>query len=386
MDISPTLILDESEPLSKAISNILRTSKPVIVLKNGSYYGVVDGRNVNYNIPDISKVKCGKASVRMPALSKTSTIVERLNHFVAGHFKALPVLDENAQPIGITTRFDLLKDLINANLIPKIRVSEVMSSPVVKVDSSVSIGTARRAMREHRTQRLLVMKGGYPYTLITTFDLAGLVLKPRGRKERVMIAQDITGLGELAVEELALHERVIKEEAGVSLHAAIQKMLDNGVSSLLITSDRKPVGIITAADVFKKVIDLFNEEELEITISGLGRPEIQHYNTVKEKITNVVERFAKIFRIHNVAVHFKKKKSLYTASVFLKLNRGHIATTYEDYDFKVTVDGLVKELETLLEKKKGLVKYPKGRRASIAMKGDISGRRIRPPRKRPSYA
>ena len=63
-----------------------------------------------------------------------------------------------------------------------------------------------------------------------------------------------------------------------------------------------------------------------------------------------------------VAVHFKKGKSVYTAKLYLELKREHLSIGAEEFDFKTTLDGLTAELYTLLGKRKGKLKYRKGRK------------------------
>ncbi len=68
---------------------------------------------------------------------------------------------EKGEPIGILTEWDLLSKVVAAERDgTRIRVREVMSSPVEKIDASARVGDALRIMLNRGIRRLAVMEDG----------------------------------------------------------------------------------------------------------------------------------------------------------------------------------------------------------------------------------
>ena len=147
MDIKPTLVLDSKEPLSKAISELTDTGTAVVVTKKGKYYGTIDDRSLGYAFTDTKRTQCETVITKPPTLSPESGVLARIKAFLLGHFKALPVVDGEGQVLGITTRVELLQDMLDAKLMPKSKVSDLMSAPVYTIDENDTIANARHCSK-----------------------------------------------------------------------------------------------------------------------------------------------------------------------------------------------------------------------------------------------
>jgi acetoin utilization protein AcuB len=98
-----------------------------------------------------------------------------------GHFRRLPVLRADGELLGIVTDRDIKKAMpsdatslsiweINA-LIPKIRVSEIMTRPVLTVLESAPLEYAARLMLEHKIGGMPVMNGARIVGMLTATDI-----------------------------------------------------------------------------------------------------------------------------------------------------------------------------------------------------------------------
>lgn len=359
MKISSTLILDVGDSLSKALDEILRNGTAVVITKQGKYYGIVDDRNISRGITHPSKVKCSHVSVRAPCLYPKSSLYDGLQAFMAGHFKALPVVNEKNKPLGITTRTDLLEDLLSARLLPKVEVSSLMNSPIYTILAGQTLADAKSLMKQKRTHRLVVVEKGRPKGILSTFDIAGIILKPKGKRGKSVISE-VRSLDEKKIDELLRGELSVIKSNRTILEAA-QKMVNDNLSTLLVTMKGKYVGVIAATDIFKYLLQL-TKEELHLLISGLGEEERFFLSQIRDKLTGVLKKYSKSFNIENASVHFKKGKSTYTARLFLLVNRRRLSITAEEYDLKTTVNELAREVSTVLHKRKDVSKHRKRRK------------------------
>ncbi len=117
-------------------------------------------------------------SVRVRAYmnSKTQTIDSRKSIKEAARKMAdleigSIVVTENREPVGIVTERDVLRRVLSAGKNPNRPVREVMSTPLITVDSVATLGEAAELMIQKRIRRLLVKEGDRFVGIITERDI-----------------------------------------------------------------------------------------------------------------------------------------------------------------------------------------------------------------------
>jgi len=351
MDIKKTLILDGSEPVSKAASQLVE-STAVIVTKGGKYYGILDHGCLVQGVRDPSSIKCETLIAKPPTLHTDSDVLERADAFLAGHFKALPVLDDSDAPLGITTRVELLDDIQKAKLIPKDNVSSIMSQPAFMVDENENLGHAHTVMKDNNVRRLIVTKNGFPVGVVSQFDIGSWMTKPKptgGRKDRSGFTQE-TRVEDMKISEF-LRPDVTLVESNATLDDAIKRMIQKQVSAVVVVSNKKPVGVLSALDIFKMVKGKAEEKDL-VSISGLNEDNMIYYDNIKDRLNHVVSKFDQMFNFRSVNVHVKEEKSTFVINVAVEMTGGRITLKNERETVKEAVDELAAELDQLLRKKK----------------------------------
>ena len=82
------------------------------------------------------------------------------------------VVLERDQPVGMVTERDLVMKVIAKEKNPStVKVSEIMSSPLITVNLDATIEDAVKAMAKHRIRRLPVVKDNVICGIFTTRDL-----------------------------------------------------------------------------------------------------------------------------------------------------------------------------------------------------------------------
>lgn len=359
MEIKQTLVLDSADSLLRALRQLEETPA-VIVTRNGRYCGIIDHRCMGSGVHDPAATKCESVVAKPPVLSASANLLECVQAFMVGHFKALPVVDAELKPVGITTRVELLKELIANKAIPPVRVSELMGSPVYIIDENETIAGAKTRMKELRVRRLVVTRNGKLLGVVSAFDIGAWEAKPNlagGRKD--IHQSGSISMGVMKISGFLRPDMAVVEDRA-SLHEAIEKMITKGVSYVIIVSDNRAVGVLSALDIFRMVLEAGRENGAPVRISGLSGDNAGHYQEITAKIGRVVERFGKTFNIRNISVHVKEGKSTYVVNIYLDTDDGHISLKGERGSLKETVDELAAELNEVLRKKKELRK-PKPR-------------------------
>ncbi len=81
------------------------------------------------------------------------------------------VVTEKNKPVGIITERDILKKCCPENICMKVKVKEIMSKPLITVESDTPIGSALEMMVEKNIRRLLVTEKGEIVGIVTQKDL-----------------------------------------------------------------------------------------------------------------------------------------------------------------------------------------------------------------------
>ncbi|MEM2772777.1 MAG: CBS domain-containing protein, partial [Nitrososphaerota archaeon] len=87
-------------------------------------------------------------------------------------------VESDGKVLGIVTERDIVRRVVANKLDPdKVKVSEIMSKPLIAIDPDASVEDALRAMFENKVRRLAVIKDKTLVGIVTISDLAKALLK-----------------------------------------------------------------------------------------------------------------------------------------------------------------------------------------------------------------
>lgn len=353
MDYEKVSVFDGDEPLSKALSDVVTGGTIAVVTNGGKYYGIIDDRQMRGGIHDSSKAKCINMAVRAPAISEEMGTVEMMDRFLAGHFKALPVV-RNGAVLGAVSRAKLLEMLIRERAIPKISVEALMNSPIYTVDANESVGVAKRVMRSMGVHRIAITEGRKIVGTVSTMDLSRSLLEPKGRD--FMFISEVNTVDSKPVRQL-MRDKFVGVSMGGTLHEAAEKMAAHSVSAITVMNGDKPVGVVTARDVMKFLISLRSSKP-DVFISGLSGDDMEDYDAIRDELKKAVSKFLGSFDIDSISVRIKRGKSTYVVNTHVVMDQP-IPLRVESYDLQGAISGTATEIKNLLSKRKA---YAKARR------------------------
>jgi CBS domain-containing protein len=111
-------------------------------------------------------------------VEKDDTIRLAIKKMVHGEFGAV-VVTENDTPIGIVTERDILKSIANEMMEPENKVEIVMSTPLIDVNSSASIGEAAEVMLTNNIRRLMVKENNEYVGIISQRELQRFITESK---------------------------------------------------------------------------------------------------------------------------------------------------------------------------------------------------------------
>jgi CBS domain-containing protein len=108
---------------------------------------------------EIATVEVGASAAEAPKLMAGKRV---------GYLIAL----DKAQPVGIVTERDLVMKVMAKDKDPsKVKISEIMSAPLITIDLDATVEEAVKTMAKHGIRRLPVVRDNVIYGVFTTRDL-----------------------------------------------------------------------------------------------------------------------------------------------------------------------------------------------------------------------
>ena len=93
---------------------------------------------------------------------------QRMKHYDVGNL----VVINNKKAIGIVTEEDLVRKLVSKNLLPeKVKIGDIMTSPLITVSPNTSLTSAMRLMLKNNIRRLPIVEDRKLVGIITNKDI-----------------------------------------------------------------------------------------------------------------------------------------------------------------------------------------------------------------------
>jgi len=335
----PPVIMGADEPLSKGIRELEKAKTCVVITRGKEYCGILDDRSIEKMRSDPMTTKIGAVVETAPLIPNGASLMEVCKLFFAGPYKSLPV-QEGEKVIGVITRTQVIESLLSMGVLEG-KVHEFMNAPAVTIVETATLAQARAKMREMNVRRLIVCneKGGIS-GLVSTYDLKKAVPKQKAPFVHDKYSTDNPPVAS------AMSEEVVAIQPGASLSEAAQKMVESGVASLVVMEGQKPIGLLSARDLFESIMF---KEKAPVYISGLDNEGRQFAEEITSDCEKEVERLGKSFDLEYLALHFKRYGRKHSIHARLKTNQfGIISASNHGFDMQGALHGVLSELRKML--------------------------------------
>ena len=188
------------------------------------------------------------ANTKPLAVDVKSKLHDLLNLMISYGVGAVPVVDNDAV-IGVITEGSLIKYL--SSKLVGVKVGEVMSSSVISLSYSNTLGIAMKLMVNLGIRRLPITKDGDVIGIITWRDIIDLF----GKHKIFSMLKEFTfdEVHSLSVTEV-MNTNIATISPDDDIGIAAAKMSELGVDSLLVTKDSSIIGIITERDILYGIV------------------------------------------------------------------------------------------------------------------------------------
>lgn len=186
---------------------------------------------------------------RKPIVGRTTASLPEMMHLMAKHdIGMLPLLDEKSDIWGSLSERHLFR-LFEENQM-FVKVFEIMSCPLITLDSKSTLIDAMRTMIKYDIRRLPIMSEGNLWGIVTVKDII-----------RFLASTYVANIIDAGLSDFLFNTNISKMSTlapqtvrpDVDLCDAVKAMNIANVGSLIVMSDGKPVGILTERDFLLKL-------------------------------------------------------------------------------------------------------------------------------------
>lgn len=188
-----------------------------------------------------TRLKITEVSNRAITLEPEKTLFDARNTLLRYNISRIVVARDN-KALGIVTEKDISRVLYTESQhrqLKEIRLDEVMSKDLITVNTEQNLKSCAKLMLKHKISSILVLdEDGLLSGIVTKSDLVDSYAMHYAQRKLV---EDLV--------EQYMTKKVLTVAPDEPIHMTLMLMTDNKVSRVVVTRNRKPVGIITGRDL-----------------------------------------------------------------------------------------------------------------------------------------
>jgi len=244
-----------------------------------------------------------------------------------------------------------------------VKVKDVMNIDVVTVKAHDTVAKALATMRSHGIDRVVVIDDNNKVVgIVTGKDIIDRVLAPKRRAK----FGDVSGEKEKTLSilvESVMSYPVITADKNDNVAGVIDKMIENNISSVVVTRDNTPEGILIKKDILEHFIKIESptQYDIQVIIKNITLDEFEKAR-INDDLTRFMEKFKEFFSDAILFVYIRKFRQEYYRGlpwvyVRLKLasDKGTFFATGEGWGAEYAVHAALRRLEREVLKEKELL-------------------------------
>ncbi len=293
--------------ISEIAAKMMKGEEAAAVVDGSRFLGIISANNlIDRDYPAETKAK-NLARKNVPKIEGDLDIFKLAKMFLENNIKAIPVLS-GGKLLGLVFESDIVQNSETCLSESNKTVKEIASMPVV-ISRDENIGKARTLTQENDINRLPVIDS--EGRLEGVIDIEGFLktVNPQESMGKKDSAGDYTPEYRLSVTTIMNRNPVTTVE-NINCNKIVKLFKKYNTSYVIITSDKKPVGIVTSKDILELVASLKKKEGVYVQISGLEEIEDSfERDKIDSLIEDSVKKIGKIYGgIEYLFLHIKSSQ------------------------------------------------------------------------------
>jgi len=340
--------IDYDSTVNDAIKKF-KKRKVLYVFKGKEFKGVLLERKIIRPKLD-PKAKIKKFIYPVPKISLDTNLVKIAKLMIENNIKNLPVFDREKM-VGIVDQDMILKKVIEKEIGEK-RVSEVMTRDLRTTNENDMLAKVINIFHDYDISHLPVVdNSGKLVGIVKMFDILREIIAPLESIEAGTYIGEKKSRLNIPVRKI-MSTTVETIDSKARIKEAIERMLSNRVTYIVVTEDGKPAGIVTGKDLLEQITVPKEGKGFYITFSGIET--IFEREEMLKELEAVLQKYANILKSGDVFVYFKKLKEtpqgkkVYNCRIRMGTEGGFFVATDNGLGpqdaFYLTLDHLEREL------------------------------------------
>jgi CBS domain-containing protein len=249
------LEVHENDTLSSCLSLFKKETPPVLAVLDaeGNYKGVISRKSIIRSSLAASETKVKTLMRPAPAITLKDPLSKVAKLMIESEIRQLPVYSEE-KLLGFVTDEDVIHGAVNERW-GNTRVEEVMTKKPFIIEEDESIGAVLSLFRSEGISHVPVVSDGKLVGIVSIYDILENVFQPRHVQrvgERVGQKVPVLSISAKGI----MVKPVVTVLPETKLRDAEEQMHKFNISSLIIISKGRPVGIITKRDFLEPLAQM----------------------------------------------------------------------------------------------------------------------------------
>jgi CBS domain-containing protein len=355
----------ENDTLSRCLEAFETGIPPVLAVLNdrGKYAGVITRRSILRSRMDPTTTKVKSLMKVAPPVNTDYSLSKIARLMIESEMMQLPVFEKN-KLLGFVTD----EDIIHAAVLQewgKTAIEKIMTRAPHTIESNRSVGAVLSLMREYGVSHVPVLEGGKLAGMISIEDVLENIFWPQRRQTTGdIVGEKIETLGVPAKGIMA--RPTVTVEPQTSLRDAEKYMHDRDVSSLLVVSNERLVGIVTKRDFLEPISQLEVVEKklsVQFSVKDVDVSSDQQ-RFMMDEFDSFTHKYQDVFQLGTLFVYMKSHGNtdlhgtpLIHCRLQFRTVRGTFVSASEGWGIEPTFKVALERLERRLLRSKELLAY-----------------------------
>jgi CBS domain-containing protein len=305
------------------------------------------------NLPLTTKVE--HIMSKPPKLSLSTPLTTVAEMLMSSGFRTLPIISKGKVLAGMVSRSDLLKGIGKDKELSSTEISTIMTMVPQCVKEEDNITHARTLMKRLSIRTIPVVDDSEKLVGVVGVKDIARMWTPKSRESTGELTGEKISL-DVEVKSIMNSNPVFLEKDG-DVGKAIKLMSKHDISSILITEEQKPIGIITPLDLIELLVRSQERESLYVQITGLDEEDAEYYDDMYDIIQKYMRKINKIektqiFALHVSQFHNKSFVKEYELRARLSTEKQMFYAHGKGWNLMWALDEVLENLERMVTKEK----------------------------------
>jgi len=355
----------ENDTLSKCIGLFKEGVPPVLAVLDGKgkYKGVIARRWITRSRLDPALTKVRTLTRPAPRVALNVSLSEAAKLMIESGVRQLPVFEAETL-VGFVTDENVIHGAVMEEW-GNAKIEQIMTENPFVIQETESVGAVLSLLREKGISHVPVVNDGKLTGIISVQDVIEHVFQPKQRQTLGEVVGEKVPVLSISAKGI-MTSPVITVLPENTLRYAEKIMHDFDISSLVVVSKARPVGIVTKLDFLEPIVGVkMPERELTIqfSIKDVGMDEIQR-SLMIEDFDSFTRRYKKMLEAGTLFAYLKthgtnhKGDQLIHCRLQLRTVKGSYFASGEGWGVEQTFRIALDRLEKQILKSKGFEHNP----------------------------